>query len=87
MTETVVTLDDILNSLRQIPVTCWQEVLRFLDGLKEAAPPIRTAADLSRTDLIGLWADRDDLGDSRDFARCLRQQAQTRPGAVDVAGH
>ena len=77
----------LLDSLRQVPAERWGEVMRFLEGLKGAAPPIRTGADLLRAGLIGLWGDRDDLGDSREFARRLRQQAQTRPGAVDAAGH
>lgn len=37
-----------------------------------------TAADLLQSGLVGLWADRTDLGDSQEFARRLREQAQTR---------
>jgi hypothetical protein len=39
---------------------------------------IMTAADLLQSGLVGIWADRDDLGDSKDFARRLREQAQRR---------
>jgi hypothetical protein len=39
-----------------------------------------TAADLLQSGLVGLWAGRSDLGDSREFARRLREQAQTRKG-------
>lgn len=37
-----------------------------------------TAYDLLHSGLVGMWADRIDIGDSRDFARRLREQAQTR---------
>ena len=36
------------------------------------------AADLLHSGLVGMWADRSDIGDSREFARRLREQAQTR---------
>jgi hypothetical protein len=36
------------------------------------------ASDLLQSGLVGLWAERNDMGDSREFARRLRQQAQTR---------
>jgi hypothetical protein len=37
-----------------------------------------SAADFLHSDLVGMWADRTDIGDSREFARRLREQAQTR---------
>ena len=70
---------------RQVPAENWDEALRLLDGLKNEAPPIRTGADLLRAGVIGLWSDRDDLGDSCEFAHRLRQQSETRPGAIDAA--
>ena len=33
---------------------------------------------LKRNGLIGMWADRDDIGDTLEFARKLRKQASTR---------
>jgi hypothetical protein len=84
---TAVSEQAILASLRQVPGERWGEVLRFLEALKDDAPAIRTGADLSQSELVGLWGDRGDLGDSREFARGLRQQAETRPGSVDAAGH
>jgi hypothetical protein len=77
----------ILAALRQVPVERWNEVLRFLGTLQDAGPAIRTGFELSEAELVGLWADRDDLGSSVEFARALRQQAQTRQGTADVAGH
>ena len=51
----------------------------------EAAAPVpsgeqRTlsACDLLHSDLVGMWAERGDIGDSREFARRLREQAQRR---------
>jgi hypothetical protein len=77
----------ILDALHQVPMERWGEVLRLLESLKGTAPATGTAADLARSDLVGMWADRDDIGDSRAFARRLRQQAETRGRATDVAGH
>jgi hypothetical protein len=37
-----------------------------------------TAARLRRSGLVGLWKKRADLGESADFARHLREQAQRR---------
>jgi hypothetical protein len=36
------------------------------------------ASDLLQSELIGMWAQRSDIGDNHEFARRLRQQAQTR---------
>ncbi len=77
----------ILDSLRQIPADRWGEVQRFLETLIETEPPIRTGADLIRSGLVGLWADRNDLGDSQEFARSLRRQSETRQRADDAPGH
>ena len=37
-----------------------------------------TARALLESELVGLWKDRDDIGDSPEFARHLREQAQRR---------
>ena len=36
------------------------------------------ASELLRSGLVGIWAERVDIGDSREFARRLREQAQNR---------
>ncbi len=36
------------------------------------------ASDLLASGLVGIWAERSDIEDSREFARRLREQAQTR---------
>lgn len=40
--------------------------------------PVLTAEQLLASSLVGLWADRDDLGDSTAAARKLREAAQRR---------
>jgi hypothetical protein len=44
----------------------------------KAALPMMTAAELLNSGLVGIWADRTDIGDTREFARRLRDQAQSR---------
>jgi hypothetical protein len=51
------------------------EIIVFL---QPTAPPPRarlTVGRLRRSGLIGLWQDRDDIGDSSVYARRLREQA------------
>jgi hypothetical protein len=37
-----------------------------------------TFADLLNSDLAGIWKDRTDIGDTLEFARKLRKDAETR---------
>ena len=37
-----------------------------------------TAAELLQSGLVGIWADREDITSSQEFARRLRQQAEHR---------
>ncbi len=57
------------------------------DALNEPAPTFHTGEELARSGLVGIWADRTDLGDTQQFARALRSQAETRQGHSDAAGH
>ena len=77
--------DTILDALHQISPERWSAVLEFIESLRpvdEPAPETEkrplTAADLLASGLVGVWADRTDIGDSREYARRLREQAQTR---------
>ncbi|MEW6717218.1 MAG: hypothetical protein AB1345_06935 [Chloroflexota bacterium] len=57
------------------------EVIVLVEGTKrkpDEATPVKTASDLLSSGLVGLWADRQDLGDSLGFARHLRQTAEHR---------
>ncbi len=40
--------------------------------------PYMTARQLLESELVGLWEDRTDIGDSSQYARLLRERAQTR---------
>jgi hypothetical protein len=37
-----------------------------------------TAKDLLESGLVGIWADREDIGDSSEFARQLREKVEKR---------
>ncbi|MCS6846632.1 MAG: hypothetical protein RMN52_02830 [Anaerolineae bacterium] len=48
---------------------------------KPARPRMRkkmTFRDLLNSEAVGMWKDRTDIGDSAEFARKLREQAQSR---------
>ena len=77
----------ILDALHRVPPDRWDEVLRAIEALAASQPPVVTAAEVARSGLIGMWADRDDIGDSREFARRLRREAETRGRGADAAGH
>ncbi len=54
--------------------------LRLL--VAQAMPKPRNGAEqlalLEAAGIVGMWADREDIGDSVEFARSLRRQAETR---------
>ena len=50
---------------------------RLIERVRKTAKPMR-AKDLLNSGLVGIWAERRDIGDSVTFARKLRTQAQTR---------
>jgi hypothetical protein len=93
MSRATVTEQEILEALRRIPAQRWGDVARYLgtlqadQGDKSGNYMIRTAADLAKSELVGIWADRTDLGDSQAFARRLRQEAEQRRGANNATGH
>jgi DNA-directed RNA polymerase specialized sigma24 family protein len=83
----VVTERQIVNELQNLEPEKLGEVLDFIDYLKhrkaatkKAQPHSQdlTAQDLLQSGLVGLWANRDDIGDSPDFARSLRRKAEHR---------
>lgn len=45
---------------------------------QQTAPKTMTGADLLNSGVVGMWADREDIGDSLEFARSLRKQAEHR---------
>jgi hypothetical protein len=86
MTTGTVSEQQVLEELRGLEPGRWLEVLDFIGYLKHCAsldraqpsPRELTARALLQSELVGLWADRDDIGDSLAFARQLRQQAEHR---------
>ena len=86
-----VTREQILEELRDLEPGRWPEVLDFIGHLKQRStlgqeqPHSRelTARDLLQSDLVGLWADREDISDSLSFARRLRRQAEHRRRDAD----
>ena len=89
-----VTERQIVNELQSLEPEKWSEVLDFIGYLKhrkaaskKAQPHSQdlTAQDLLQSELVGLWANRDDIGDSPDFARSLRLKAEHRWEPADVA--
>ena len=85
MSTTAVSEQHIVAALHEVPVERWEEVLTFLHSLRPAGPaeigaekPIRTLGDILESGLVGLWAERTDIRDNREYARQLRQQASHR---------
>jgi hypothetical protein len=83
----------ILSELQTLEPARWSEVLDFIGYLKQKVDLTKkirvhskelTASDLLQSDLVGLWADREDIGDSVQFARKLREQAEHRWGHQDA---
>lgn len=50
----------------------------FFASAKWRMPKGMTVKQLRESGLIGLWKDREDIQDSADYARQLREQAQQR---------
>jgi hypothetical protein len=81
-----VTEKQIMDELTGLDPTRWDEVLDFIAFLKHRVRPGTmpprsrqlTARRLLRSKIVGMWADRQDIGDSPTFARQLRYQAEHR---------
>ena len=56
------------------------EVIMLIEPPSDSSASYPTARQLLESELIGLWRDREDMGDSPAFARSLRSQAETRVG-------
>ena len=63
------------------------EIVLLPQPLKTVLRSRLTVRQLRESGLIGLWKDRDDIGDSVAYARRLREQAQQRGDThYDLAG-
>ncbi len=76
----------ILKALLSLEPERWIEVWNFIGYLNQYPGKAKprsgrrpmTARDLLQSNLVGLWADRADIGDSTVFARQLRERAERR---------
>ena len=66
--------------LTELPFRKGQAIdLILLGDLPAKTPkPLLTADVLLQSEIVGLWKDRQDIGDSTEYARQLREQAQQR---------
>lgn len=91
MTPTTVSEQQIVEALHKVPPERWGMVLACVAALQREPGesddrPIRTAADVLQSGIVGIWADRTDIGDSREFARKLRYESEHRRERPDAAG-
>ncbi|RLC78820.1 MAG: hypothetical protein DRI61_09205 [Chloroflexi bacterium] len=74
----------IISSLDLLPPESLELLKEFVAFLRsrvaEEEEPVRkgTAEELAGSPLVGLWADREDIGDSVEFVRKLREQIERR---------
>jgi hypothetical protein len=54
------------------------EVIVLVEAAETTAEKSMTGADLLKSGLVGIWAERKDIGNSLEFARQLRQKAEKR---------
>lgn len=54
------------------------EVIVLVEGEEQQTTRKMTAADLLKSGMVGMWAERKDIGDSLKYARTLREQAEHR---------
>lgn len=71
---------------KQVRVIVYSEELPEADSAVVASFEKRplTASDLLHSGLVGIWADREEISDSLEFARQLRQTAEHRRGDIHV---
>lgn len=94
MTAERVTPEQVLEELQDLEPGRWFEVVDFIGYLKEQTnreraglgPRQLTARDLLQSEVVGLWADREDISDSLTFARRLRHQAEHHRRRLDDTG-
>jgi hypothetical protein len=83
-----VTEKQVLEELSDLEPNRWPEVLDFIGYLKEQDSRARAksgtrelmARELLESRVVGLWADRDDISNSLEYARRLRREAEHRRG-------
>lgn len=62
----------------EVPLGPAEVVIVIASPAEATREPAGTAGDMLRSPLFGLWADREDIGDSVEYARQLRARAEQR---------
>ncbi|MHB8778026.1 MAG: hypothetical protein ACYC6R_09720 [Anaerolineales bacterium] len=74
-------LDTFEKLLKQADLLTPNEQLllatRLIEKVRQVNKPMQ-GKDLLNSGLVGMWAEREDIGDNLAYARKLRTQAQTR---------
>jgi hypothetical protein len=85
MSSANITPKQIMDAVQRVPEDRWPGLLQVIEGFQKepvpnppSTPPVRLGTDLHGSELIGIWADRTDITDSREFAQGLRRQAEQR---------
>ncbi|MBN1887860.1 MAG: hypothetical protein JW850_07705 [Thermoflexales bacterium] len=78
MATQVVTKDEILRSLNDLPVSSWGEVYHFIEFLRSKAQrrPTASAEQIQAVlmETFGMWADRTDIpADSIEYVNQIRR--------------
>jgi hypothetical protein len=64
--------------VKGLPFKKGQHVEMFIEPSDTSKRPYMTARQLLQSNLVGLWQEREDVGDDSTFSRELRSQAQNR---------
>lgn len=76
------TQQDFLDEFVSLPVDAQRQVTDFVSFLRQkyqTQTPVRTIdAEIQDDKFIGMWSDREDLADSTDWVRSLREKEWTR---------
>ena len=56
------------------------ELIVLVEPVENSVERSMTGSDLLKSGLVGMWAERKDIGDSLEFARELRKEAEKRSG-------
>jgi hypothetical protein len=75
--------EHFIATMSHVPPEQWQAVLNYVHSLpsaveeKTSSEP-KTAAEMAKSEVVGIWADRTDIKDGSTFARQLRSTAEKR---------
>lgn len=75
--------EELFYEIASTPVEHLPNLLRIVRAFRESVivgveRPVLTANVLLDAGIIGMWRNRQDIGDSSEYARTLRAQAQNR---------